>query len=70
MRNLIVSMGIKQAPGNSSSYNLIYIFICRLCPALFCYVGRTVRTLHERVTEHRANFYKLLKDRSFKVRPS
>ena len=57
---------IKQAPGTCSSYNIIYLFICKLCPSPFCYVGRTVRTLHERVTEHRANFYKLLKDPSLK----
>jgi len=56
----------KQAPGTCSSYNIIYLFICKLCPSPFCYVGRTVRTLHERVTEHRANFYKLLKDPSLK----
>ena len=58
---------IRQAPGTCSSYNIVYIFICKLCPSPFCYVGRTIRTLHERVTEHRANYYKLLKDPSLKL---
>ena len=30
------------------------------------YIGRTVRPLHERVAEHRANFYKLLNDPTLK----
>ena len=58
---------IRPAPGTCSSYNIIYIFICNLCSGQKkCYVGRTVRPLHERVTEHRSNFYKILNDPSLK----
>jgi len=47
---------IKQAPRPCSSYNIIYVSAkCKLFPSPFCYIGRTVITLHERVTEHRAN---------------
>ena len=62
----INGLKIRPAPGTCSSYNLIYIFICKLCRQKNCYVGRTVRPLHERVAEHRANFYKLLNDPTLK----
>ena len=62
----INGLKIRSAPGTCSSYNLIYIFICKLCRHKNCYVGRTVRLLHERVAEHRANFYKLLNDPTLK----
>lgn len=62
----INGLKIRSAPGTCSSYNVVYIFMCNLCDRKKCYVGRTVRPLHERVTEHRANFYKILNDPSLK----
>ena len=55
---------IRPAPGTCSSYNVIYIFICKICKK--CYVGRTVQPLHERVTEHRNYYYDLLKNPDLK----
>ena len=43
--------------GTCSSYNIIYVFICKLCNK--CYVGRSTRLLKTRVGEHRRSFYKL-----------
>ena len=44
--------------GTCSSYNIIYVFICKLiCNK--CYVGRSTRPLKTRVGEHRRSFYKL-----------
>ena len=59
---------IKPAPGTCSSYNIIYIFICKICvtPRKY-FIGRTVKTLLEQVAEHRANFYRLLYDASLKL---
>ena len=51
---------VKPAPGDCSSYNIIYIFMCKLCNKN--YIGRTTRFLRQRVNEHRAMFYKLLND--------
>ena len=61
----INGLKIRPAAGTCSSYNVVYIFICKLCRQK-CYVGRTVRPLHERVAEHRANYYKILNDPSIK----
>ena len=50
--NTINGLKIRPAPGTCSSYYIIYIFICNLCSGKKkCYVGRTVRPFHERVTE-------------------
>ena len=49
---------VQSAPGTCHSYNVIYGIICNLCNK--CYVGRTTRPLHERITEHRIKFYELL----------
>ena len=62
--HLISGVKVKPAPGTCSTYNIVDIFVCRLCSK--CYVGRTVRTLHERVSEHRSKFYKLLSDPSIR----
>ena len=53
---------VKTVGGSCSSYNIIYVFECRLCCKL--YVGRSTRHLRTRVGEHRRSFYKLcdLKD--------
>ena len=36
--------------------------MCKHCP--LCYIGRTVQKFHDRVTEHRDLYYKLLSDPS------
>ena len=48
----------RSAPGTCISYNVIYLFICKIC--LKGYIGRTVQELHSRVSEHRAAYNKLL----------
>ena len=48
---------MKFVGGNCSSYNVIYIFTCKICSK--CYVGRSTRPLKTRVGEHRRSFYKL-----------
>ena len=48
---------VKFAGGNCSSYNVIYLFTCKICSK--CYVGRSTRPLKTRVGEHRRSFYKL-----------
>ena len=63
--HVINGVNIKQAPGTCSNYNIVYIFVCKLCKK--CYVGRTIRTLHHRVAEHRQKFYNLLNDPSIKL---
>jgi len=53
---------VKTVGGSCSSYNIIYVFECKLCCKR--YVGRSTRHLRTRVGEHRRSFYKLcdLKD--------
>jgi len=53
---------VKAAPGDCSSYNIVYIFMCKLC--IKKYVGRTVQYLRTRVTQHRHKYYRLLEDPS------
>ena len=48
---------VKFVGGNCSSYNVIYLFTCKICNK--CYVGRSTRPLKTRVGEHRRSFYKL-----------
>ena len=57
---VINGLEVRPAPGNCCSYNLVYIFMCKLCNKN--YIGRTTRFLRQRVNEHRAMFYKLLSD--------
>ena len=49
---------VKCAPGTCSSYNVIYLVVCKLCNK--CYVGRSVRNLNIRLGEHRRAYYELL----------
>ena len=53
---------IVKTGGSCSSYDIIYVFECRLCCKR--YVGRSTRHIRTRVGEHRRSFYKLcdLKD--------
>ena len=48
---------VKFAGGNCSSYNVIYLFTCKICNK--SYVGRSTRPLKSRVGEHSRSFYKL-----------
>ena len=61
----INDLKVSSAPGNCSSYNVVYIFICNLCSKI--YVGRTVQALRSRVSAHRHNFYSLLANPSLNV---
>lgn len=61
---LINGNKVKPAAGTCSSYNVIYGIVCKQCSK--CYVGRTTRTLKERVTDHRGKFYELLTDPSIR----
>ena len=50
------------APGNCKTKNIIYLVTCRLCKKP--YIGRTVQPLCDRMSGHRACFYKVLKQHS------
>ena len=50
---------VKSAPGTCTSYNVIYLVQCTHCEK--AYVGRTIRLLRKRISEHRAKYYELLK---------
>ena len=50
------------APGNCKSKNTIYLVTCRLCEKP--YIGRTVQPLSDRMSGHRACYYKVLKQHS------
>lgn len=54
---------IKTAPGTCSSYNVIYLAICRLC--YMAYVGRTVQELKERIGQHRRAFYAITDSKNY-----
>lgn len=58
-RFTINGIKLESAPGDCSTYNIVYLFMCRHCQKV--YVGRTVQKLHFRVNGHRASYYKLLK---------
>ena len=48
---------VKAVGGSCKTYNIIYMFVCRLCNKH--YVGRSTRPLRTRVGEHRRNFYRM-----------
>ena len=54
---------VKTAGGSCSSYNIIYVFECKLCKKH--YVGRSTRPLRTRVGEHRRSFYKLCDNKDY-----
>ena len=54
---------VKAAGGSCSSYNIIYLFECRLCGSR--YVGRSTRALRTRVGEHRRAFYRLCENKEY-----
>ena len=53
---------VSPAPGNCKTRNTIYLVNCRLCRK--SYIGRTVQPLSDRMSGHRACFYKVLKKHS------
>ena len=55
---IINGIEVSSAPGSCSTYNVIYIFMCKLC--IKKYVGRTVQFLRSRINGHRSKFYSLL----------
>ena len=48
------------APGTCKSKCIIYAVNCTSCEKV--YIGRTVQPLHDRLSGHRSNFYKLLNE--------
>ena len=54
---------VKPVGGTCTSYNIVYLFECRLCGKH--YVGRSTRILRTRVGEHRRNFYKVCEDKEY-----
>ena len=54
----INGLAVPCAPGNCKTKNTIYLVTCTLCHKP--YIGRTVQSLHERMSGHRGNFYKVL----------
>ena len=53
----------RTATGSCSSYNIIYLVICKLCSKH--YVGRSTRPLKTRIGEHRRHFYQVLDGNPF-----
>ena len=53
---------IKSAPGTCSTYNIIYLVICKLC--YDPYVGRSTREMKKRMLEHRNAFYDILRGKA------
>ena len=51
---------ISSAPGNCKSKNVIYLVSCNLCKKP--YSGRTVQHIHCRMSGHRDNYYKVLRN--------
>ena len=49
---------IKPINGDCNTYNIIYCAMYIQCNA--AYVGRSIRELHTRISEHRQGFYKIL----------
>ena len=54
---------VKPSPGNCSSYNIIYLFVCKICGKP--YVGRTTNELKCRGGEHRRAFYDILNSKCY-----
>ena len=50
---------VTPVPGNCKTKNIIYLVTCRLCQKP--YIGRTVQPLCDRMSGHRACFYKVLR---------
>ena len=58
---------VKSAPGKCCSYNIIYMVTCKCCGQV--YIGRSVRQLNTRISEHRQKYYDLIKPNGAKVNP-
>ena len=56
----ILERRVPSAPGDCKSKNLIYLITCKKC--LKPYIGRTVQTLAKRMSGHRENFYKVIRN--------
>ena len=54
---------IKVAPGNCSTYNIIYLFKCKICGKP--YVGRSTRPLNTRTGEHRRAYLDILQGNDY-----
>ena len=54
---------VKTAPGNCSSYNIIYLFRCKICSQP--YVGRSTRQLNTRTGEHRRAFLDIIQGNEY-----
>ena len=49
---------VRTAPGQCSTYNIIYMVTCKCCN--LAYIGRSVRPLNTRIGEHRRKYTELL----------
>ena len=52
---------VRSAAATCSSYNIIYLVVCSVCNKH--YVGRSTRSLKERIGEHRRHYYNVLKNK-------
>ena len=48
---------VKTAHSNCSSYNIIYMAMCKCCDLV--YIGRSTRQLNTRIGEHRRSYYEI-----------
>lgn len=60
---LVNNINIKVVGGNCSSYNIIYLFLCKIC--IKPYVGRSVRPLNTRTGEHRRAFEHIIQGNDY-----
>ena len=51
---------VRAAAATCSSYNIVYLVVCSSCQKH--YVGRSTRSLKERIGEHRRHYYGVLKN--------
>ena len=54
---------VKTAHGNCGTYNIVYLVQCSVCK--MAYVGRTIKPLRTRISQHHAKFYDLVGGKPF-----
>ena len=57
----INNVTVKTAPGTCSTYNVIYLAVCKHC--YMAYVGRTIQELKERIGQHRRAYYAVIENK-------
>ena len=56
---------VKTSPGFCSTYNIIYLVLCKLCGK--AYIGRSTRPLRTRIGEHRRAYYQVIEGRKIDI---